>query len=383
MSSEQIIAKARAKHEAGRIEEAVKLYQMVLMKEPRNLDANYLLGTAYAEAGRLEAAEKYLLKAEKLMPYSPYVKVNLGNVYMKQGGYEAAFISYLQALQIQHDIPEALQNLGAVIENLEEGSSPTAAKVCLEYGLSCVWAGRLEEALAIMVVGNHLDPDNAHLQYFMTILEKNQPDRELLEKFVRQEFDQIAPYFDAKLTGSLHYDAPTLLVQMLKDVCGESMHFPVTVDLGCGTGLAGEAFRRFSGTVTGIDISEKMLEQAAAKGVYDSLLNGDIVSELERLDKRPDLFIAADVFIYVGEMDHVFKAVASKAGSGALFVFTTESIAGESPLLQLSGRYAHSREYVSSIAGRNGLTVVETREILLRKEGEQWITGDMFCVKTP
>lgn len=379
MSTDQILNKARAKHDAGKYEEAIQLYQMYLIKNPLHLDANYLLGTAYAELGKLEAAKKYLLKAEKIMPYSPYTKVNLGNIYKEQGDYEASLISYLRALEIQHDLPEARQNLPAVIGMMEENSSKAAATSCLQYGFSCIRGGRDDEALNILVVGNHLDSDNTHIRYFMTILEGNQPEKALLEEFVEKEFDIIAPIFDTTVVENLQYSAPKQLAEIVRDICGGTMHFDSVADLGCGTGLVGEAFKGHFGSITGIDISQKMLDTAKAKNVYDHLIQGEIVAELGRIDQSFDLFVAADVLIYMGEFDQLLEAVAARAKPGALLVFTTES--GEGVTLQMTGRYVHGRDYISTVTQKHGCSIIDNRQIQLRKEGENWITGDVFCVK--
>lgn len=380
MSNDQILNKARAKHNAGQFEEAIHLYQMYLIKNPLHLDANYLLGTAYAEMGKLDAAKKYLLKAEKIMPYSPYTKVNLGNIYKDQGDYEASLASYLRALQIEHDLPEARRNLGIVIGLMEEGSSTTAATCCLEYGFSCIRNGRNDEALSILVVGNYLDPANAHIRYYMTVLEGNQPDKALLEEFVLSEFDAIAPIYETILTDTLMYNAPAQLVEVLKNRSGDDMHFGAIADLGCGTGLVGEAFQGYFDTITGIDVSGKMLEIANAKGVYDHLIQGEIVAELGRLDRNFDLFVAADVLIYIGELDQLYDAIRSRANSGALFVFTTESGDGDKATLQQSGRYVHGRDYISAVTHTRGCTIIGSRQIPLRKEGENVVLGDIYCV---
>ncbi|MFZ2949527.1 MAG: tetratricopeptide repeat protein [Desulfuromonadaceae bacterium] len=381
MSNDQVLNKARTKHDAGKFEEAIQLYQMYLIKNPMHLDANYLLGTAYAEMGKLEAAKKYLLKADKIMPYSPYVKVNLGNIYREQGDYESALISFIRALEIQSDFAEARQNIGIVIGMMEEGSSEKAATSCLGYALSCLWAGRNDEALSILVVGNHLDPQNAHIRYFMTILDGNQPEKALLEEFVQQEFDTIAPIYDTTLKENFNYSAPSQLVGMLKNIRGNDMHFDSIADLGCGTGLVGEAFKGHFGSITGIDLSEKMLETAKTKGVYDHLIRGEIVAELGRINRNFDLFVAADVFIYIGELDHLFEAVIARSNPGALLVFTTESGDGDSVALKPTGRYVHGREYISAVTQKHGCSIIDSRQIQLRKEGENWIMGDAFCVK--
>ena len=43
------------------------------------------------------------------------------------------------------------------------------------------------------------------------------------------------------------------------------------LDLGCGTGLAGEALRRRAAWLEGVDLSSGMIDQARRKGLYDRL----------------------------------------------------------------------------------------------------------------
>jgi tetratricopeptide (TPR) repeat protein len=186
MAIEQILGRARANHEAKRYGEAIKLYQMVLITDPRHLDATYLLGTAYAETGRLEEAKKYLMKAELIAPDSPYIKVNLGSIHQQQNDYNTAFTLFIKALELKHDLPEARRNLTAVIE-LMAGKSESAAAECLEYGISCIHAGRSDDALWIVTVGNSFDPENISLRYLKTVLEGEVPDEEL-----QSAFDKLA-----------------------------------------------------------------------------------------------------------------------------------------------------------------------------------------------
>jgi len=90
MGNDQLFNKALAKHNSGKHEEAINMYKMILKKNPMHLDANYMLGTAYAETGEFESAVTYLLKAEKIMPSSPHIKLNLGNALQKLGRIDEA-----------------------------------------------------------------------------------------------------------------------------------------------------------------------------------------------------------------------------------------------------------------------------------------------------
>jgi hypothetical protein len=47
------------------------------------------------------------------------------------------------------------------------------------------------------------------------------------------------------------------------------MRFGAMLDLGCGTGLGGAAFRAFVDRLVGVDLSPAMVAQASAKGLYD------------------------------------------------------------------------------------------------------------------
>ncbi len=93
-----------------------------------------------------------------------------------------------------------------------------------------------------------------------------------LHSYVRTLFDQYAPRFDRALED-LGYRAPALLREA---VAAARPRFGAMFDLGCGTGLAGVAFRPHVDRLVGVDLSSKMVEEARRKGVYDALEVGDI-----------------------------------------------------------------------------------------------------------
>jgi predicted TPR repeat methyltransferase len=96
----------------------------------------------------------------------------------------------------------------------------------------------------------------------------------MTEPYVRRLFDQYAGRYDAALTEHLHYRGPVLLreaVTSALECLGRPMHFASLLDLGCGTGLAGQVFRPFAGRLVGIDLSPAMIARAEAKGTIGSL----------------------------------------------------------------------------------------------------------------
>ena len=72
--------------------------------------------------------------------------------------------------------------------------------------------------------------------------------------------------FDRALTEGLGYRAPELAAARRARRSGRRMKFGSVLDLGCGTGLAGAAFRPFCDWLVGVDLSPAMLAQARGKG---------------------------------------------------------------------------------------------------------------------
>jgi Flp pilus assembly protein TadD len=65
------LKKAAAYHEAGRVQDARRLYMSVLQTEPRNPAANHGLGVLSVKQGRLDAAIPYLTTALQSDPKEP------------------------------------------------------------------------------------------------------------------------------------------------------------------------------------------------------------------------------------------------------------------------------------------------------------------------
>ena len=179
--------------------------------------------------------------------------------------------------------------------------------------------------------------------------------------YVRTLFDQYAGDFDGALSR-LRYDAPARLREAVEKVRPDAA-FAHMLDLGCGTGLAGAAFRPLARRLTGIDLSPGMIVQARAKGFYDDLATGDLMDFLAAEAARDasnigyDLVIAADVFVYVSDLAPVVRAVASVLCEGGLFGFTVET--GRAGVeLGDKLRYRHGEDHVRAALGAARLRLV-------------------------
>ena len=79
------------------------------------------------------------------------------------------------------------------------------------------------------------------------------------------------------------------------------------LDLGCGTGLVGLEINKNCNYIEGIDLSTNMINKARQKNIYDKLVETEIIDYLTNNSLKFDYFIAADVFIYIGDLYKVFN----------------------------------------------------------------------------
>jgi predicted TPR repeat methyltransferase len=154
------------------------------------------------------------------------------------------------------------------------------------------------------------------------------------------------------------------------------------MDLGCGTGLVGPLIRDLCRELAGVDLSPRMIAMARDKGVYDRLIVGDVVEPLTASPASYDAVIAADVFVYIGNLDAVFGASREALVGGGYFVFSTETEQGEGEyLLRESGRYAHTDSYVQYLSGKYGFKMLHSENVVLRKEGGSAIQGTLYVLE--
>jgi predicted TPR repeat methyltransferase len=201
------------------------------------------------------------------------------------------------------------------------------------------------------------------------------------EAYVRRLFDQYAGRYDTALTEHLRYRGPAILLEAVAQVmrdAGRAMHFAAMLDLGCGTGLAGTAFRPFTDRLVGVDLSPAMIAKAEEKGIYDrTAVAGfaDFLAAAAAAQERYDLVLAADVLVYVNDLVPLMASIGKILGPGGLVAFTTETHAGDGVKLLPTLRFAHGETYLRELLGANGLTVRHLAKTSVRSEKGEPVEG--------
>lgn len=140
---------------------------------------------------------------------------------------------------------------------------------------------------------------------------------------VAKLFDRYANKFERHLVDELQYSAPARIASHVSAHFGDRAFS--LLDLGCGTGLVAQALTGTRGYTVGVDLSEKMLNEAAKKNLYQQLHHVDV--RLALSDTKPaafDLIVAADVFNYLGKLTEIAKDAFRVLRPAGMFCFTVE-----------------------------------------------------------
>jgi predicted TPR repeat methyltransferase len=196
--------------------------------------------------------------------------------------------------------------------------------------------------------------------------------------YTRELFDGFAQTFESKL-GELGYSTPRHLANELGLGTGEAARNLDVLDAGCGTGLCGVYLRPVARTLVGVDLSPGMLRLAKDKNLYDALHEGGINEFLRHNVLAFDLIVFADVLVYFGDLLEVIESSfrsLRQAGRIAISVENMEDEAsGKTFVLQASGRYAHSPNYIRQLLEHAGFSIEKFTSCTLRMENKKPIPG--------
>ena len=239
--------------------------------------------------------------------------------------------------------------------------------------------GDREGAVAAFEKARTADPQDRHGASLHLIRLGARPSSAMPEGYVRALFDGYAGRFDEALTTNLNYRAPELLFRAVEAArAGARMKFGSVADLGCGTGLAALPFRPLSDWMVGVDLSPAMLAHARTKGIYDRLVENDVLAFLAgeaKINARYHLVLAADVFMYFDDLAPVLNAVAHVLAEPGQIVFSAEAHDGHGVHMRDTLRYAHSEAHVKSAVLAAGLKPISLDFASTRTEKGEPVPG--------
>jgi predicted TPR repeat methyltransferase len=409
-----------------RLDEAAGAFGRALTLRPDYIEARNNFGDLLRMQGNLDAAEQTLREVVRMKPDYAAAHNNLGVLLLRKGELEEAYGEFRAALQLAPGQHDALFNLGCASMSLSRNeeavghfrnyvaSHPQNISAWISLSALLVQLKRFEESIACgskavelnprdadshFVLGSafqatgrddeacdelerslELEPTHAGARHFLAILRGETPDS-APESYVRKLFDDYAHRFDNALVKNLGYRTPQHVSRLLHARAADTGGDLSVLDLGCGTGLVGPLVRDLCTRLVGVDLSPKMIEMARRKGVYDELIVGDVLEPMKDADGHYDAIVSADVFVYIGNLERVFRSAWKALRSGGVFIFSTElEEAGDGFVLRSSGRFGHTDRYIRMLADQSGFSVPGSEEVDLRKEGNAVIRGAVYML---
>lgn len=345
----------------GRVQEALQAYQQAVQLQPANADRLFNFACGLREAGRMEDALRVFQRVLQIDARNALAWDGLCHTQLELRCFDDAAASGLRAIEIDPGFVQAY---------LHTGSAFQAVK-------------RTHEATRMFRQALSIEPGNETARYFLAISGANEAPDKSPADYVRKLFDGYAETFDDSLVNKLEYRTPTLLHQIAGRYFDPGTAAQIDIiDLGCGTGLCGPLFHPMAKRLIGVDLAPKMIAKARDRMVYDELLVDDLIPPLEANSDGFDLVLAADVFVYIGDLGPVFGATAAALRPGGLFMFSTEDEEdAQGFVLRASGRYAHGKSYITELAEKWNLDLVSVDDVSLRKESGQDIQGSIYVLK--
>ena len=382
-------------HQSGDNATAIKLLNRAVAEGPASAELYTNLGSALQAGGNITESIAAFRQAIGINPGFALAHNNLGNALHAAGDIDAGLDAFRQAISIAPDFALAYYNLGDLLHaqgRQDEAIAAMKRALALEPGFidACnslatlhMEQGATAEARTLFGRVLQLDNKNTSAQHMLAALE-GQTTQTAPVGYVVGLFDGCAGYFDRHLVDELEYKVPQDLHRAVSGLVDCNPQKLDVMDLGCGTGLCGPLFRGMARTMVGVDLSPGMLAVADERKLYDQLVTGDITKELRQHEAACDLILAADVFIYVGGLDQVFKAIGAALKPGGLLAFSIEAEEqGDDFVLRPTGRYAHSMAYIGRLAEAFGLREMRLEKSVLRMDKRQPIDGYIVVLGKP
>jgi predicted TPR repeat methyltransferase len=360
--------------------------------------AKALLGALMLELGRPSDAIACLAEAVAADAINPTYRQGLAAAQEAIGEVDAALATLTVGIAAAPGCLE-LRNAAALlsvrrrdfttaVRLAEEARVVGMADACL-FGLkghALSSLGLHSEASEAYAEALKLGPDDPYVRHLVAASGALPGAQRAPVEYLRAVFDGYADRFEMHLV-SLGYRVPGLIRDALTRhptiLAGERLG-PV-LDLGCGTGLAAVAISDLPiGPIVGVDVSSSMLAHAAKKQLYAELRDADLMQVLTENAARWRLILASDVLCYFGALEDILAAVHARLEPGGWFIFSVEELLADHDgivrgngdwVLQRQGRYAHTADYIVSVARDLGFTIRTLEHQAMRYEADAPVAG--------
>jgi len=326
------------------------------------------LGIIYWKQKKLKKALIFFKFNRKNHSHHSETAINLASLYVEYNHHAKAIHQYNDILYHHPKRTEIRFNLAACLQKL--GFHDNAIfhyRVILQdhashydslYNLACVyWKQKDINASKFYLEQAQKIHYSEHIEFMLKTMLDKQDNFENHQAYVKNLFQLYAVDYDKHLIQNLDYQIPAYLKNYLQ---GKIFNQNV-VEIGCGTGLCGEAIKSVSHHVIGIDLSAKMLVNARKKACYDELHEKDFFQFLKDYEHPIGCVFALDVSPYVLNFvdllmhDHIQE-----------IIFTIELSEEYPTVFQPTGRLSFHPNYIEENLQKNHYKLIHKKKLSAR-----------------
>jgi predicted TPR repeat methyltransferase/thioredoxin-like negative regulator of GroEL len=396
--------RAELRRRVGDHEGAARDAAEAVINDRTDPQAKALLGSTMLLLGRIADAIACLADALAGDPADPDIRNSLAVALEKAGDAESALQVLVQGIILTPD-KLALRNAAILlcirrrdfvlaVQLAEDARAQGIADACTfgMKGHSLSSLGEHDQAVIAYQEALKLAPEDPYVRHLVVSATAMVDPKRAPDDYIRTVFDGYADRFESHLI-SLQYGIPVAIRAILQNhpKIAAGLSLGKVLDLGCGTGLVALAIGDLPiESITGVDLSPRMLAHARAKRLYAELREADILADLTTHDDRWPLIVAADVLCYMGALEDLLALVHRRLEPAGWFVFSVERLLpdhdGVIPgngnwALQRQGRYAHAEHYVYEAVCAAGFRVLRLDHPVIRQEAGSDVSGLLLAVE--
>jgi predicted TPR repeat methyltransferase len=342
---------------------AIQYYHRILSIDPEHALTHYHLGLLQLKKN---PAQSYF-HFKKAIPYEPFTAeayYHLGVCEHQNKNLTQALYFYEQAIEINPLYFEAMYNIASIYQKKSD----------------------IQNAIVYYTKALKIKPDHQTVAFLLTCLQQKNTPEQAPRDYIESLFDHYADFFEEELVDQLNYKTPHQLFEIFINTTKNKENLESILDLGCGTGLSGLPFSKITKNLIGVDLSENMLKKAVLKNIYTELVKTDVCSALKNFIDQ-DLIIASDVFVYIGNLENVFRDSKQTLKKNGLFIFSVELLELDQNTvhhldykLDTSGRYQHHVGYIQTISEQYGYTILHFSKTMIRTQKGEPVLGGIFLL---
>ena len=357
---------------------AKEAFESTIKLNPQHIEALINLANIETNEKNYEKAEQLYKKAIEIDSKNLNAHLNYATLLYLEKKTHQALEEYRQAVIINPEIPETSNNIGLILrdlENYEEAlglffnafyKNPQKEEFSLNIIETLYLLSQKDKETATKIAGNWFksSPENLFAKQANAFL---LGDSQIIDtKYNEILFDHFAEKYE-KTLESIDYNLINKIKELNINPKGK------VLDIGCGSGLLGEAIKMDEIILTGIDLSKNMLLLSKEKNVYDELIQTEALPFLQKKNAF-DWFFALDVFNYIGDISEIISLC-----KGKNLCFSIETVKGSDKnfVLTSSGRFQHNPAYIEKLLQENAFKIV-SHPLEIRLENNLPVQGIIY-----